>query len=290
MAALGGGGGDERASLHFHVANGVTLGAPTIVNNRGTKPPVFLTDAGDKAAGYTVPNQGDLVGREVKVSWPILTGTLPVKTEYTLMCRTYGYTSNGAVLSSSECSISGPKKEDRFHVTVDGQSYGSRRWDVRIADGLMDRRAEASGSITTDGSVSLDMSIPMIAGGYTTESVLHVDGADVVPVNTSTQFDAVLFEGEETSEPDTARMKFKYAIRDASAPVGRSPQFYVRGSVSNKDADRFRGGASCEVIDYLGTVVEDSGYTCTMDGYYAGSVLTAGRAHYITDFTIGKKK
>jgi hypothetical protein len=130
----------------------------------------------------------------------------------------------------------------------------------------------------------------MITGGYITESELHVDGADVVPVNTSTQFDAVLLEWEETSEPYTARMRFKYAIRDASAPVGRGPQFYVRGSVSHHEAERYVGGTTSEIIDYLGTVVDDSGYTCTMDGYYAGSVLTAGRAHYITDFTIGKKK
>jgi hypothetical protein len=280
-------------SVHFRVATGITLGAPALMENRGTWSFDFLTDVGSQHAGYAVEHDFGIYNHAVTVSWPILIGNDREATGQTLICRTYGTSS---VTSGTECRTSGGH---RFQVTVDETSDDSSRqhwarWDVRITDGDVKRLAEASGSIKTDGSVKLDGSYLAPEKAYQTESRLRIDGVDVVPMNSLTQFDAVLTTDDlerpkKPKEPETARMKFRYAILDASQPDRSIPQYYVRGDVFNHRGGKFTGGSSCEIVDYLDNPVEDSGYTCTMDGYYAGAINTAGRAHYITDFTVSKK-
>jgi hypothetical protein len=171
-------------------------------------------------------------------------------------------------------------------------------WDLHLSDDRVKRLAEASGSVRTDGSVSLNASYFRPTRAYTTQSELRVDGADDVGPNSSTQFGAVLTPDDvkppkKPDEPETARMKFTYAIRDAGAPGGGprvGPQYFVRGDVSNYRGPKFTGASSCEITDEANNPVHNSGYTCEMNSYYGGAINTPGRAQYITDFTVSKKK
>jgi hypothetical protein len=288
--------GDTAANVAFQARSGISLGSPTADAHYNTASFGFLNDAGAQSAGYRITwdhSPIHPVRPYAEVTWPLLKGqdkvaigsvTFRLGGDGTL-CRVTDKT--GKEAGPLKCSMS-PRSLDKG-------------WDFSIIDDGLDRIAEASGSITTDASVSLDtspftpangynsQSVPAL--GYTTESKLHVNGADVVPVSSSTQFDAVLTAKNVTTEPDTARMKFRYAIRDAKQPAdGKSPKYYVRGDVSNYRGNIFVGGSSCEIVDDLDQIVENSGYSCQMDKYYAGSVLTDGRSQYITDFTISKKK
>lgn len=293
--------GDTAASVVFQVRSGISLGSPTRESHERTASFDYLNDADGASAGYRITWDYSYihpVRPQAEVTWPLLEGQEKVAIGYVTfrlggegtLCRVTGKTGEDA--GPLKCSMS-PRSLDKG-------------WDFSITDDGVDRVAEASGSIRTDGSVSLDTSPFIPAGaytmpsvsplGYTTGSRLHVDGADVVPANSSTQFDAVLTPDDLKSpnrwtEPDTARMRFKYAIRDASHPAGgSSPTYYVRGDVSNYAGTKFTGGSSCEIVDSLDNPVENSGYSCAQNGYYAGSVLTGGRAQYITDFTVSKKK
>lgn len=288
---------DKRATVHFHVGAGITLGRPAIVKNSDTYTLDALTDADDRNAGYvtTYSECAFMVGGEVEVAWPILTGSGGATTGHSLTCRTYGYLSAGYPGADSKCSVRGADGKDRFHVSLSNR-FLKLIWDVRLTDGDVDRRAEASGSISADGSVSLDATPYFPATAYTTESQLRVNGADVVPAGSSTQFDAVLTPSDlappkKPKEPDTARMTFKYAIRDAGEPDRSIPRFYVRGDVSNyRGPTLFRGGSSCEIVNHLDEPVENSGYSCTMNGYHASTGIPDGRVHYVTDFTVGKSR
>jgi hypothetical protein len=293
--------GGYAASVTYRVGNGIWLGTPKVVADNRADTLELLNNVGEKGAGYrftwggTATRQNSL---DVRVQWPILKKD-GSQTDYTATSEIRYFGPEWGYGPQTTCVVrdSARKNVDHLRCAMDRRG-GAWDWNMHITDTTVNRLAEASGSVKTDDSVSLDTAIPMIPGGYTTESQLRIDGADVVPTNSSTQFDAVLRTTDVTppntlKEPDTARMKFKYAIRDADQPGGGrgfGPQYYVRGEVSNQRGSMFKGGSSCEIIDYLGTVVENSGYSCTMDGYYDGSVGTAGRAQYITDFTIGKKK
>jgi hypothetical protein len=134
--------------------------------------------------------------------------------------------------------------------------------------------------------------VSLAKGGFTAESKLHVDGAQAVLKDASTQFDDVLTAGDGDGK-NKARMRFQYALLDNDQPVlskDNGQPLYVFGSVSNRSTwDRFTGESSCHLITLDDHIETNPDYTCTMSGAYAGSVLTAERAQYIADFTVSKK-
>jgi hypothetical protein len=272
-----------RLTVNFHVADGITLGKQTVLKNENTFTLDPLVDVGGRGAGYeSTYNPRNRL--DVSVSWPVLQGRDAAVTGYTLTCKTGA----GAVLSI-ECSVSGPDKSNPFHASVN-QRGGEHDWDVHVTDDRVDRLAEASGAVRTDGSVSL---LEPLFGSYYTESEMRLDGASAVPVNSSTQFDAVLRPSDRERslrEPDTARMTFVYAMYADGRPAYSSDgkRLYVRGNVWNDRSGVFLGGSSCEIGIADGTVVENSGYTCSMQGAHPDTGVKDGRVHYITDFTVGR--
>lgn len=289
------------ARVDFHAGAAITLGAATKSEHSNTSEPTLFTDVDGRGIGYAFTFGWSQYKPVAEVTWPVLkNGT---KTGFEVKSRV-GFRTPLEPYDTNCLVVGAYGKENPFHCSMVRRGLDND-WDMYITDGV-DRLAEASGTITTDDSVSLDTS-PFIPAngnatqsvsplGYTTGSRLHIDGAEIVPANSSTQFDAVLTPDDLKSpnrwtEPDTARMRFKYAIRDARHPAdGTSPTYYVRGDVSNYVGKKFTGGSSCEIVDSLDNAVENSGYSCTMNGFHAGAVLTDGRAQYVTEFTIGKKK
>lgn len=289
------------AGVYFHVENGFSLGRPNAspVDVSAARIDQLL-DVGDKGAGYKFAMWWKPDGRYVHraaVQWPILEGQdgagtgLVVKTEL-------AFNHSGGYNFYSKCSVVDSNGQKAAHVGCSIEQRGADfDWDLHLRDDRVNRLAEASGSVRTDGSVSLDASYFRPTRAYTTQSKLRVDGADDVSPNSSTQFGAVLTPDDlkppkKPDEPETARMTFTYAIRDASAPGGPrvGPQYFVYGNVSNYIGKKFTGASSCEIRDESSNPVQNSGYTCEMNSYYGGAINTPGRAQYITDFTVSKKK
>jgi hypothetical protein len=286
---------EHASSVVYHVGQGISLGTHHLIGLSEATRFKERYDTDGRASGYEFTYDDGFGVQETLISatveWPILSGEERKETGYTARVQTEWLTRgsaakvNYAVFGPDGSETSGP-----FHCSL-VKRWGAWDWDMYITDHRVGRVAEASGSITTDGSVKLDGSVFAPAKAYATESRLRVDGATFVPVSSSTQFDAVLSPSDVTpprkpKEPKTARMKFQYAIRDAGESDSSIPKYYVHGDVSNEREDLlYQGDSSCEIVDHWGDPVQNSGYSCTMNGYHAQS----GRAHYITDFTISKK-
>jgi hypothetical protein len=247
--------------------------------------PVFLTHVGDKGAGYTFTSRKDgyRLNDALEVTYPILHGPYFVPTSNTVTTRVDLSDWTGFAPHWG-CTVAGPDPAilKRLHCSMDRRGLD---WDFefQLTYDDVDRSAEASGSIKTDGSVSLS------EGKFTTESGTHQDGASEIPVNSSTQIDAVLGSKEGSHEPDTARMKFKYALYDGGVPVRSKLDgqlLFVEGDVSNTRGDKFTGGSYCNIVTDHGQREDNSGYSCDTEGHYALS----GRIQYITDFSVSKNK
>jgi hypothetical protein len=157
-------------------------------------------------------------------------------------------------------------------------------WDLYLTDDGVDRVAEASGSIKTDGLISLER------GRFLTESKLRLNGANEVWADSSTQFDAVLTSTDATSEPDTARAHFEYALLVNGQPLydkATGQRVVVRGDVSNQRGWVYKGDSSCAIVTESGVPYESNHYTCSMKGSYAKTGTS--RVHYITEFTVGMR-
>lgn len=287
------------ASVVFHVANGISLGAPTETVNEGTRTFDQLLNVGGKGAGYRMTLARERINRgnlDVKVTWPLMRGRDFATTGYTVTARirdVKNKPSSSLVLAT--CTVQGPegKDKDRFRCSMNRQGY-VWHWDAQITDSHVNRLAEASGSISTADSVSLG------DGQFVTESNMRVDGAEAIPARSSTQFDAVLKATDKSSEPATARMRFRYAIHLPERPpyvpnlpgytANGSTQLYVRGSVSNYRGGIFSGNSSCDIVTADDQVVQNTGYECTMKGAYLDTGFGDGRGHYRTDFEVSKKK
>jgi hypothetical protein len=277
------------AGVFYHVENGVVLGAP-VVNSKNENLSL-LVDVGGKGAGYRLGGVGPTPSA-ADVKWPILDRSTGSPTGYWVNAK-IGITSFLDAHWKWECNVwserAGESSSGPYQCDLVGRGT-DLDWDLHLTDDRVQRRLEASGSVRTDGSVSLETANGLRFGGYQTESTVRVDGADIVPATgAATQFGAVVTSTDKPKEQDTARMTFFYAIHDASAP-GDGRRYYVHGNVSNHEGRAYKGGSFCDITDYLGNVVHDSGYTCTMDSYYGGAVNTSGRAQYITDFTVGTKR
>jgi hypothetical protein len=278
------------AKVVFHVSEGVLLGAPAA--NRREERLIHLEpllDSGSKGAGYEISfwNMRDRGGRAVaEVSWPILVGVDGSDTQYKVSAR-IGIGGKFDV-PDQICKVTNPAGGETgpFHCSMVRRGL-DWDWDLHLSDDRVERVAEASGAFTTEGSVSLG------DGKFGTDSQLRINGAGAVGKQSTTQFDAVLSPFDHTDRPDTAQMRFGYALLDDGKPVyskvdGR--QLYILGDVSNKrEPKQFTGSSSCDFVTDGGRIDENSGYSCDRRGGYAGSGTHDRQAHYFTDFVVTKK-
>jgi hypothetical protein len=294
---------DEAANIRFHVGESISLGAPTVVTNHNTQSVgyhSYLNDEdAEKSSGFqTTYQQPFRIEVDVEVSWPILRGPDGAQTGHTVRARIHGSSSRWAQHQlAADCSVTGPSGGSRYKCYLNRRAWkcdhsdcwGYADWDLHLTDDRVDRLAEASGAIKTEGSVSLGN------GEFDTDSSARIDGATTVPAGKSTQFDAVRKLTDGVTDParkDRAHMAFTYALSDGGRPVRsqNGQQLYVSGSVSNSRGPFwFSGKSSCDIITADGTVVENSGYACNREGAHPNTGITDGRVHYITDFTIKKK-
>lgn len=278
------------ASVVFHVGEGVLLGAPAAhAREERLIHLVPLLDSGNRGAGYTISfwNMRDRGGRAVaEVSWPILVGADGSSTGYTVSAR-IGIAGR-LDIPEQTCTVTNSvgKETGPFHCSMVRRG-GDWDWDLRLSDDRVKRVAEASGAFTTEGFVSLGN------GKFGTDSKLRINGADAVQKQSSTQFDAVLTSSDSTDRPNTAQMRFEYALLDDGKPVYSrvdGQQLYIRGDVSNKREDnRFTGSSSCDFVTDGGRIDENSGYSCQMRGSYARTGADDRQAHYFTQFLVKKK-
>jgi hypothetical protein len=280
--------GKWTANVYFRASYGVSLGKPTVVTNSGTWSLNHFLLVGDKGAGYRMKFDPPYYIRpapDVQVKWPLLEGDARV-TDFTVSA---GMTFADSGPLDERCTVTDRdgQKSDRYQCSLQQRGI-VRNWDLILTDNQVDRLAEASGTITTVGPVSLE------GGTFETASPHHVRSAKAVPADSSTQFDATLGSSDVVTERRLASGKFRYALLDGGTPVHdreSGEPLYVSGTVYNYNGASFKGGSNCQIV--AGPAyrpVANSGYSCDIDGYYGGSVLTAGRAQYITDFTIHKKR
>jgi hypothetical protein len=285
-----------RVSLNFHAGDGITLKYPTATWKDDVWNFQRLFYEGGDGAGFSYnahsspdTGWGGMAGS--KMSWPIR--QYGVETGYTVTARVgEGYSGDfpwepGCVITDANNRQTGP-----YHCTMAERSLDND-YDLHITDDRVNRWAEASGSITTTGNVSLQTP-PDEDAAFTTESQRKVFGTATVDAVAPTEFDAVLVEGEDTSEPNTARMSFKYALLDNGKPVTSSingKPLYVEGEVWNyRGGMAFKGDSSCRFASQDGVVDGNSGYSCNRSGDFAHTGVGDGHVHYISDFTISKKQ
>jgi hypothetical protein len=299
---------DETAYVWFHVGESLTLGKPKLINNwraLSVDYHSYLDDEGtEKSSGFqTTYRQVHRPESDVEVSWPILRGPDGAKTGYTVSSRIHGHHTWGQRPAAphelkGDCSVTGPSGENRFHCYMNRRPYdcnaldcwGYTDWDLYLTDNSVNRLAEASGAVKTEGSVSL------ANGEFATDSQARIDGAKAIPAGKSTQFDAVRKLTDGVTDParkDKARMTFQYALLEDGKPVlskDNGQPLYVFGGVSNRrTSERFFGDSSCHFITLDDHIETNPDYTCTMEGAHPNTGITDGRIHYITDFTIKKK-
>lgn len=278
-------------SVTFHAGDGIRLGNMSTVHNDHTVSLKPIMDADGSGEGFesAVKNYADRDGNDsvVEVSWPILedSGTQTGSTVSTRIV--WGRASEFPTEASCKINVVDPvaPQHGRFRCKLQERGWDND-WDLFVTGDAVDRRAEASGTIKTTGSVSLH-------DGYRfTESSLRKDGAAVIPAQSSTQFDTVLRPVDHPqNEADTARMIFTYALFDNGEPVyskKSGKQLLVAGNAANARGDVFKGSSSCNIVSAAG-MEEDSGYTCQVQGDYVATGIVDGRVRYDATFTVGKK-
>jgi hypothetical protein len=287
----------SEGTVIYHVGAGVHLGeaSTSIPRNPNGANGVYhlepLYDVGEKGAGFNIKWRNNVALAEV--SWPIQ-DTSGKATGYSVTTR---FRVSPVRFLIPHCTIMGPDGPDQgpFQCTIirRGLDYD---WDMYVTDSRVNRWAETSGSIKTERSISLE------DGKFWTESAKFLRGASQVagPWNgggkqpsRSTQFDAVLTEGNQTQAPDSARMGFTYALLDDGQPVydaRTGKRLYVIGNASNdREKTEFKGNSSCVIGTLGGGPAENTGYACYIKDHYAYTGVKDGRINHITDFRVSKR-
>jgi hypothetical protein len=171
-------------------------------------------------------------------------------------------------------------------LTVNGDSHKRFFFNVE-----MNRWSEASGTIQTQGDISL------INGAFRSDQIFQTSGSKTVPPNGRTNFDAVLREGDPTKYENQARTEFSYKLKD-----GSSLSFlWVAGVAANYRGVFFSGESRCAVydsnplgrgrpIDQIPPAWNDYGYKCSVTGHYVRGPGESGNGHYHAIFTIYRNK
>jgi hypothetical protein len=275
--------------IDYHVGDGLSLGTATVSNVTKTVTVYPHADAAGKGAGYRAVFAKEFdpgIRTSADVSWPIRKGLKAEDTGYTVTSRVVYV--EGKVAPQSTCWVTRPQNEEADHIHCSLVQRGlDNDWDLYLTDDRINRVAEASGAIKTDDSVSLEK------GEFATESELRLNGATEVPVNSSTQFDAVLTPQDNTHNSKRALAAFMYAMLDGGKPVyskDDGQRLYVQGNVKNQRGLEFAGESFCQFVTEKGHVDKSSGYSCAMKGDYARTGIGDGRVHYETEFTVSKNK
>lgn len=157
----------------------------------------------------------------------------------------------------------------------------------------LNRWAASSGTVKTDGHVSLQ------DGSYNSEETpYHKDGTTTVGTNSSTDFNAVVREGDKTLFPDEARTEFSYRIVLDGVPQN----MWLAGWVANhRWKTRFEPDAQCfvstvnpnapsapplEKLDRVGASMFD----CAITGDFVHGPHEDGRGHYAATFAVSKRQ
>jgi hypothetical protein len=283
--------GPITTNVRFRARHGLSLGKPTVeVNDRTRTLDQYLLADG-KGAGYRLTYNDPARPSDqpaVRVAWPLQLGQA-AQTEYTVKAG-IGYDEKGRGIYG-DCVIHDPKSQpsDRYVCSLKSRDGTWSEFDLIITDRLLVRVAEASGTISTVGTVSLK------EGKFGTESKRFVSGAEAVLAGSPTQFDTTLKPADKANVPGLAQGRFIYALFDEGQPVlskETNEPLYVLGEAHNhNESGVLRGGSSCQIVtgDVAHLPVKDSGYSCDMNGYYAAAAGVDDRAQYFTDFTISEK-
>lgn len=266
----------------FHTSAGIQLGEPSTKVKLGLdslNPSSYVDGTG---AGFTFTFKGSAINApgstaSAVVSWPVL--QRGIKTDYTVTARL----AFDQHKRDTWCKITdaGGQEKGPFNCYLDQRGNGV--WDMHITDTRVIRDAEASGTITAQGSVSL-------ADGKFSKQATWSRAADsLIPAGSTTQFDAV-FERLLGVKGDTASAEFSYNLLDNGRYVldRHGYPLKVKGMVKNERYLWFKPDASCSIEGRDG-IVQDSGYSCDMVKYNAHTTFDDGDVHYITDFTVTKK-
>lgn len=271
------------ASVTYHVADGLYLGEPKTTGRERLESLIHLTDVGEKGAGFAFtykPWGFDEAGAKAfgEVSWPLILQSGRAAGSVTTRL------SFGQGHFEQPCTVRNPSGEVAPSIRCSVvQRNLDNDWDMYITDGRVDKVAEASGAIRAEGSVGLAI------GEFTTDSEMRLDPAAWVKAGASTQFDAVRMRSDESGDPDTAQMTFKYALLDDGEPAySRNGQrLYVEGTVSNGRGGR--GNASCRIITADNAVDKSAPFWCKVSASHSPAKAN-GNAQYIGDFTVTDKK
>jgi hypothetical protein len=160
--------------------------------------------------------------------------------------------------------------------------------EIRFTFNLgLNRDAEASGAISSRGSVSLEK------GKYSTFGLPYAKhGDESVPAGGTTSFDTVLRKGDENPYENQARNEFAYQIYFKGEPT----DYWVAGLSTNHRGGVFNGDSRCGIYDSnplanhgeldQSVPLSSSPYTCTADGSYKSGPHEDGRVHYFAQFTV----
>jgi hypothetical protein len=168
-------------------------------------------------------------------------------------------------------------------LTQDSATVKRFSFDVQ-----MNRWSEASGKIATRNGVSLT------GGTFSSDQKFQISGSKTIGLNSFTNFDAVLREGDWTRDEDQARTEFSYRV----VVDGVVTPFWVAGVSANYRGAWFRPEARCGF--YVGdplknegrldnaTPIETSGLTCSATGSFVHGPGESGNGHYDAAFTVSR--
>lgn len=168
-------------------------------------------------------------------------------------------------------------------LTQDSAAVKRFSFDVQL-----NRWSEVSGTIATRNGVALEN------GTFSSDQKFQVSGSPALALDSSTNFDAVLREGDWTDYEDQARTEFSYRV----VVDGVETPFWVAGVATNYRGAWFQPDARCGF--YVGnplanggrlddaTPMEASRLTCSVTGGFVHGPGESGNGHYDAAFTVSR--
>lgn len=232
-------------------------------------------------AAYQIVMQGKPSGYWIEPS----VRTYSYNTEWTYSCTVYhGDSEQGGTVPETS----------PFVCTSDLVNPGNSGENAEVLFHVgLNRAAEASGTVRTSDTISLS------EGHFNTEQAYRVSGSSGVDLNSSTEFDSVLRNGEIPQAKrfrNQARTEFSYRIN----VDGRRTLYWAGGFVTNHHSDSgftaesrcriFKGnpllGSESTLDDSINVPVTDSGFQCVTKGQFVSGAHDIGNIHYDATFTV----
>lgn len=265
----------------------------TGLNPRGKLSDVAPNVSGTQKGAFHVDNTTDSLDMDGSAIYQI--SMLGTPTDYWILPRLY--TAGNA--AEAECwiykgkpgaGIPNPSPSPFTCSTEKTQNAPNVRFTFHVG---LNRWAASSGTVKTDGHVSLQ------DGSYNSEQTpYHTEGTPTVGTNSSTDFSAVVREGDKTVFPDQARTDFSYRIVMDGVPQN----MWLAGWVDNhRWKTKFESDAQCfvstvnpnapsapplEKLDRVGASMFD----CAVTGDFVHGPHEDGNGHYAATFTVSKRQ